>query len=168
MKFLKSLLFILIACFSVWGSCAFTEMLNPKDWTVFVKTYGTDKFSVNFPVDPKISAYDVSEQKVLSIKAEEGGAEYTLQIAPKFDEKTIFDSFENLKNNDSITILDQSFTQNETRKILDYSYKDDKQSKLFKTHVIITEKNVYSFSTCYPEGIKDSHQFFISSFYLEP
>ncbi len=151
------------------GSAALPALvLNPKEWIVFVKTYGNDKFSINFPVDPRILTSNIDDQKVLSIKAEEAGAEYTLQIAPKFDENAIFDSLEKLKSNASITVLEESFTQQEKRKVLSYFYKDEKISKFFKTHIIITDKNVYSFSTSYLEGVKENHKFFISSFYLEP
>lgn len=168
LKYLKSLFFILIVFFSFLSSGAFSEIINPKDWIVFVKTYETDKFIVNFPVDPKVLAYEVNDKKVISMKAEEKGAEYLLQVSPKISEMAVFDAFEEIKNNDSITLLSHSLVEKEKRKILSYSYKDEKLSKLYKTHIVITEKNIYTFLTSYDEGAEENHQFFTSSFYLEP
>ncbi|KPK33484.1 MAG: hypothetical protein AMS24_00845 [Chlamydiae bacterium SM23_39] len=157
---------LLINCFVFCGDA------NKFSWDVFVKTYGNEKFIVNFPNDPVCLKFNLKDKnkKGLFIKASEGEIDYVLQVAENYNEdekKVLFNILRGLKNFPFVNIVKFSFCEKKDEKFLDVIFQDLFLSIICKAKIIVTKNNIYSLFTSYKNGMDEKHKFFIKSFHLD-
>jgi hypothetical protein len=154
-----------------FGVQVHAKKLNELKWNVFIKTYGREKFAVNFPKDPKTLIYELKnlEKKGLFVQSSDGDIDYMLQVSEKYssDEKEILlNALKYLKKFAFVDIVKFSFNENEKNKILDIIFKDKFLLLFCKARIIVTKNNIYTFFTSYKKGMNEQHNFFTKSFHI--
>lgn len=165
MRFIKKLIFIL----AVFISCsAFSAQLNPKEWVVFIKSYSTEQFCVNFPDDPEFFSRqkESGEDKLFFANSASSGVNYSIQVIPNSNKEFLNDYLSSIKEESDIEMKNQTFFKGYNYSGVDLAYVDKSKSMSIKTRSIVTQKNTYILNTSSKVGEKDDHTYFISSFNL--
>jgi len=163
MKYIKILICGIVFFVS---SLAFSSPVNPKEWVIFAKTYGTEQFNVNFPDDPEFFSLieTLSGGKHFFANSVTEGVHYSIEVFPTEDEDFLNGYLGSLQDQKEIEILNSSFTKISSNDGLDVSYIDHSTSMHKKSRAIVTKKNTYILNTLYKEGEKEDHTYFITSF----
>lgn len=165
MSYIKKFICIL----AVFLSCsAFSAQLNPKEWVVFIKSYSTEQFSVNFPDDPEFFSRkkEGGEDKLFFANSASGGVNYSIQVIPNASKDFLTDYVSSIKNQSDIEMKTQAFFKGQNYRGVDVAYIDKSSSRSIKTRTVTTQKNTYILNTTSNVGEKDDHSYFISSFNL--